>query len=91
MILYHGTSDILPIKDFILPPVLTNSLREEFRTTILDYVFLTSSKVSAEKYAKKAVEKFGGSPIIYECETIEEVYKIHNNEFITRKAKIIAW
>lgn len=64
-VFYHGTSTNVDIKDKLLPPIHTNNLRETFRKKCRDKVFVTDSKVSAEKYAKKAVAYFGGHEVIY--------------------------
>lgn len=64
---YHGTSDTLNLNigDIIKPAKNTGILREDFRTRDNDIVFSTFNKKSARYYAKKAVEKFGGNPIIF--------------------------
>lgn len=64
-VFYHGTSTNVNVKDRLLPPVYTDNLRETFRKKCRDKVFVTDSKVSAEKYAKKAVAYFGGREVIY--------------------------
>lgn len=64
-VFYHGTSTNVNVKDKLLPPIATNNLRETFRKKCRDKVFVTDSKVSAEKYAKKAVAYFGGDAVVY--------------------------
>lgn len=64
-VFYHGTSTNVNVKDKLLPPIATDNLRETFRKKLQDKVFVTDSKVSAEKYAKKAVAHFGGEAVIY--------------------------
>lgn len=64
-VFYHGTSTNVNVKDKLLPPITTDNLRETFRKKLQDKVFVTDSKVSAEKYAKKAIAHFGGEAIIY--------------------------
>lgn len=64
-VFYHGTSTVVDINDKLLPPVITCNLRETFRDKLHDKVFVTDSKVSAEKYAKKTVARFGGKAAIY--------------------------
>ena len=49
--LYHGTS------------TQSNSLKD---TSSLGGIFLTADKKAAEKYAKRAVKRWGGNPIIHE-------------------------
>ena len=66
MILFHGSTDFFNIFDKrIIPPNDTIRLREWFRKKDRNVVFLTRSKASAEMYAKKASEYFGGYPIVY--------------------------
>lgn len=64
-VFYHGTSTNVNVKDKLLPPIATDNLRETFRKKLQDKVFVTDSKVSAEKYAKKAAAHFGGDAVIY--------------------------
>ena len=86
---YHGTSDILGIEDTLLPPIYTNILREDWRKKNQDVVFLTISRLSAERYARKACTKFGGSPIIFKAVPIGDCFNIYTNEYIAEMAKII--
>lgn len=65
MIFYHGTSTNIKINNILLPPSETGLLREDFRKNLRDKVFVTISKPSAIRYAKRAVEQFGGEAIIY--------------------------
>lgn len=88
MILYHGTSTkVIKDKKYLLPASTTSILRES-RKTKKNYVFLTDSQVSAGKYAKKAVEKFGGNPIILQVDKPIKLMEGHNHEFICTKARI---
>lgn len=64
-VFYHGTSTNVNVKNKLLPTIATDNLRETFRKKLQDKVFVTDSKVSAEKYAKKAVAHFGGETAIY--------------------------
>lgn len=64
-VFYHGTSTNVNVKDKLLPPIATDNLRETFRKKCRDKVFVTDSKVSAGKYAKKAITHFGGNAVIY--------------------------
>lgn len=64
-VFYHGMSTNVNVKDKLLPPIATDNLRETFRKKLQDKVFVTDSKVSAEKYAKKAIAHFGGDAAIY--------------------------
>ena len=88
LIFYHGTSSKIKINKFLLPPSVTNNLREN-RIKNIDVVFLTKSIVSAEKYAKKACLKYKGKPIVYRVLPIGYYYEIHNAEIICNKAKIL--
>lgn len=61
MIFYHGTTDLFEIEDNILkPPIDTEILREEWREKNLNKVYFTDSLLSAEKFAYKASQKYGG-------------------------------
>ena len=51
---YHGTTDLFPIKKVLLPPVMTDIKREDWRKKYADKVFFTTSILSASMYAKKA-------------------------------------
>lgn len=87
MLLYHGTSTALGIRDYIYPSTETNVLRErrgknQFR------VFLTRSIASADAYADKAVAKFGGKPIILVVHKAQNLSSWHNGEFICDFAKV---
>lgn len=63
---YHGTTTTnIKVNKVLLPPNETGILREDFRKNLQDKVFVTISKPSAIKYAKKAAERFGGEAIIY--------------------------
>lgn len=62
---YHGTSTALNLGHVLLPANETNVLREAFRKKLRNVVFITTSKVSAERYAKKAAQRFGGEPVVY--------------------------
>lgn len=87
---YHGTTDKLIIKDNVLkPPIDTGIIREDWREKLLDKVFLTTSLVSAKRYSRKAVEHFGGKPIIYLVQPIGYFYNNCMNEYIADEAKII--
>lgn len=87
---YHGTSDALPIKKFLLPAVDTGIQRESWRKKFTNVVFFTNSLLSAEKYARKACQQFGGSPVVYTVKPIGLYSNIVNNEFAAEKARIIS-
>lgn len=65
MIFYHGTTTNIKVNKVLLPPNETGVLREDFRKNLQDKVFVTISKPSAIKYAKKAAQQFGGEAIVY--------------------------
>ena len=60
---YHGTSDVFDIKE-LLPAIETGNLREEWRKKLTNKVFFTNSLLSAEVFAKKAAQKYGGNPVV---------------------------
>lgn len=86
---YHGTSTNVNVKDKLLPSIVTDNLRETFRKKLQDKVFVTDSKVSAEKYAKKAVAHFGGNTVIYTVKP--DYYSLIKNgtEYLTDYAIIL--
>jgi hypothetical protein len=87
---YHGTSTNLPIQKTILPPSQTQVLREDFRKNKHDLVFLTTSKLSALRYAIKAAARFGGKPVVYSVKPdSESLEPTIDNEFICNSARII--
>ena len=82
MIFYHGTTTAFNLMkgDILLPAIITGNLREDWRKKHIDKVFFTNSLLSAEKFAKKAANKYGGEP---------PYYHINTNEFIADRAIII--
>ena len=86
MTFYHGTS-VSGLKE-ILPPTETNILREDFRQGYRDCVFVTPIRKSAESYARKCAAKFGGLPVVYEVEPVNE-YEINVSQYICDKAYVI--
>ena len=86
--LYHGTTSRHNVGKVLYPPSTTGTLREEFRKKYIDVVFLTNSLKSAQYYAKKAVEKYGGEPIIYEASPIPYYIQINTTEYICPRARI---
>ena len=85
---YHGTSSSLDVGFYLLPSIDTDVLREDFMSKLRDVVFVTSSVVSAEKYAKKAVERFGGDPVVMVVSPIG-ARRINNNEYVCDKAIVL--
>ena len=86
MIYYHGTS--IPNLKIILPPIETRVLREDFRRGYRDCVFITPLRKSAEMYAKKCAAKFGGQPVVYEVEPVNE-YEINTSQYICDRAIVL--
>ena len=62
---YHGSSTACGIDYMLLPPEDSGFLQEEGRKKNLDKVFFTTDLGSARIYAGRAVNRFGGSPVIY--------------------------
>ncbi len=62
---YHGTSDVVEIENVIRPSSETGRLQEFGRKKNLDKVFVTRDIGSARIYAGRAVNRFGGNPVIY--------------------------
>lgn len=88
-VFYHGTTDILPITTMILPPVYTGNKREHWRNKHTNYVFFTTSLLSARKFARKASEKYGGNPVVYIVKPIGQYFNTINGEYISEKARVI--
>ena len=86
MTFYHGTS-VAGLK-VILPPIETNMLREDFRKKFMDCVFVTPSKLSAMKYARKCALKFGGQPVVYEVKPINPT-EYNVSQYICDKAIVL--
>ncbi|MBQ8571329.1 MAG: hypothetical protein IJ444_07480 [Kiritimatiellae bacterium] len=89
-VFYHGTSSIFNIRKFILPPVDTNNLREDWRKKNLDVVYITTSLLSAMRYARKASEKYGGDPIVYEVKPLGFWAHRIDAEYIAEKALVLS-
>jgi len=66
MTFYHGTSSALEVGDVLLPPNETGQIQELGRKKNLDRVFFTTDKGSARIYAGRAVNRFGGTPVVLE-------------------------
>ena len=90
MTYYHGTSDIFETGAYILPASRTHILREDWRKKDLDVVFSTISYKSAYMYAKKAAEKYGGSPVVYRVIPLGNVHYRGGVEYGSNIAVIIA-
>lgn len=86
---YHGTTDALAIDGELQSALDTGNLREDFRTKLTDKVFVTDSLKSAQQYAVKAAQKYGGNPIVYEVEpNRDNMIGTIQSEYITDSAKI---
>ena len=89
-IFYHGTTDLFYIENDILkPPIDTGVLREEWREKNLNKVYFTDSLLSAEQFAYKASQKYGGNSIVYKVKPIGDVMHPNTNEYMADGAKII--
>ena len=86
---YHGTTDAFNIGKYILPPCYTNNLREDWRKKYHNMVFFTTSLLSAQKFARKACEKYGGNPIVYIVKPIGQYFNTINGEYISEKALVL--
>ena len=91
MIFYHGTTTAFNLMkgDILLSAIITGNLREDWRKKHIDKVFFTNSLLSAEKFAKKAANKYGGKPIVFIVKPKPPYYHINTNEFIADRAIII--
>lgn len=65
---YHGTSSAILKADAycLIPPVQTGVLQEAGRKRRLDKVFATPDYGLAKIYAGRAVNRFGGKPVVLE-------------------------
>ena len=88
-VFYHGTTDAFGIVNKLQPASVTGNLREEWRKSNTDQVFLTTSLASAKNYAKKACEKYGGEPVVYECKPIGSCYNRVSIEYVCNAARVI--
>lgn len=88
-IFYHGTSTVIPITKWILPPIYTQNKREEWRRKYIDKVFFTDSLLSAYKFARKACDKYGGEPIVYKVKPVGYWYNRISTEYIADKALVV--
>ena len=87
-VFYHGTSDALEIHE-LLPADETGILRDSGRQHMIDKVFFTDRIDVARRYAFKAVERFGGNPVVYRVQPIGDVWNVRDVEFVSDKAIII--
>lgn len=87
---YYGTTDAFSVQKVLLPPVITNIKREEWRKKYTNKVFFTDSLMFARMYAKKACKKYGGNPIVYIVKPIGWFFNTINTEYIADKMLIIS-
>ena len=76
---YHGSSDrVINTRDHILlPPIHTGTMQEKGRKRNLDQVFFTRDLASAKIYAGRAVQRFGGRPIIVRVIPMGQVHQLN--------------
>lgn len=53
-------------------------------------MFLTNSLVSAQKYARKAAEKYGGEPVVYEAKPVGYISQVNKTEFVCETARKVS-
>jgi len=77
---YHGTSTaVVPLDEFrLLPPDETGNLSEAGRIKNLDMVFFTEDYNYANIYAQRAVNQFGGDPVIFRVIPMGDVRTIND-------------
>lgn len=89
---YHGSA-VSGLSE-ILPYAKTGVIQERGRKKNLDVVFFTTSRKSAMIYAQRAVNIYGGVPIVYEVEPIGEVVCLNGNPgtevFFAPLAKVVS-
>lgn len=89
MKLYHGSTIQLGYPNVILPAMSTGIQRETWRKNKRDVVFLTTSLPSAEKYARKAVEHFGGQPVVYTIGGCKGLIRARDGEYHAELATVV--
>lgn len=89
MTFYHGTTTTFGRLSRILPPDETGIEREIRTKKITNMVYITPSALSAANYAKKAVSRFGGDPIIYKVTPGGNLHYLNNNEWVADYAYVI--
>ncbi len=86
---YHGTTDLFKVGKVLLPPDSTGNKREDWRKKYTDKVFMTTSLLSAEMYAKKASRTYGGNPIVYIVRPLGQYFNTINTEYIADRALVL--
>lgn len=76
-ILYHGTSSE-EIKDEILPYTITGNIQEKDRKKNLDKVFFSKSKKSANIYAGRAFNTYGGIKVVHSVIPVGDIETINS-------------
>ena len=92
---FHGTTTILNIKNNLSAPCETGKIQEKGRKKNLDRVFFTTDLGSARIYAGRAVQRFGGFPVIFEVEPCQDTLECLNGAagtsvYMAASAKIIS-
>jgi hypothetical protein len=79
---YHGSSDAIINTQGIrlLPPNITNLISEKGRKKNLNKVFFTTNRKYANIYAGRAVQRFGGNPLVLRVIPMGSIEKIHDQE-----------
>ena len=74
---YHGTSTALGMTS--LQPASETGKQTEIRTQRRHRVFFTSNVVSAMTYARRAVNKWGGAPVVFRVEPNGSVKRLSSH------------
>jgi hypothetical protein len=77
---YHGTSDAVFKGHKLLPPSETGVISEQGRKKNLDKVFFTSDYGLAKIYAGRAINVFGGSPVVLRVIPMDDVETINSTK-----------
>jgi RNA:NAD 2'-phosphotransferase (TPT1/KptA family) len=86
MYLYHGTTDIFLMdikKSGLKPPDCTGNITEK-RKSNKSFVFLTDNRTYAEVYALRAVDNFGGKPIVLKCDCEAVIHSIKRGRSVSQ-------
>jgi hypothetical protein len=91
---YHGTSTAVGLKPGVdlLPPDQTDKISEKGRKKNLDKVFFTKDIGSAKIYAGRAVNQFGGQPVVFKVTPVGKIEALNltpgSTVFMSPKASI---
>ena len=90
LISYHGTTDLFDLSNGRRSAAETGNLREDWRKILQEKVFVTTSLLSACKYAKKAAQKYGGNPAVYRVQPdLGSIEHRMDAEYITDFADVV--